>query len=190
MKRRYAISLFALTACQIGGPYSNPYDYAQVGDASGDVSLATEPALAGDDAAPASGDDAPAALTEDVGPASDDGGGGDDGGLGTGPGDGGGACSPAVAVCDPVHNTGCNALQQCDVNPFQATTPTGQCVLGGGAEGGACTVSIFNESCAPGSTCVSGTCRQLCFCNSDCPAGQCCSDHTGPGGFTLCRPCP
>lgn len=57
-------------------------------------------------------------------------------------------------------------------------------------EAGACTASFFSESCPPKSTCVDGGCRELCFCDADCPAGQCCSDTSGPPGFTLCRPCP
>jgi hypothetical protein len=53
-----------------------------------------------------------------------------------------------------------------------------------------CLSTIVTESCPPMFTCVGGSCRQLCFCNGDCPIGQCCSDMSGPPGFTLCRPCP
>jgi hypothetical protein len=103
----------------------------------------------------------------------------------------GGACVAAVAVCDPVHNTGCNPLQQCDVDTLQTLTPTGLCVFNSGSEGGgACTMTFVSESCAPKQTCASGVCRALCFCNADCPIGQCCSDASGPRGFTLCGTCP
>ncbi len=103
---------------------------------------------------------------------------------------GGSACLPSVAGCDPVHNTGCDPLEQCDVSSLATGTLTGQCVFGGGAVGDACTASIVSESCAPQSTCVAGECRQLCFCDADCPKQQCCSDSSGPGGFNLCRACP
>jgi hypothetical protein len=103
----------------------------------------------------------------------------------------GGACAAAVAACDPVHNTGCNPLQQCDVDTTQASTPTGICVFNSGSEGGgACTMTFVSESCPPRHTCASGVCRALCFCNADCPIGQCCSDTSGPRGFTLCQTCP
>ena len=176
------IALAGLGACRLGGPRANPDDYVSFPDAATDVFVSVTPPE-GDD-----GGGSPPEKDAGGGP-SDDGGAtsGDDGG-GFGGSDAAG-CSPMVAVCDPVHNTGCNPLQQCDVNPLQAGVPTGQCVFGMDA-GGACTASIFSESCLPGSTCVDAGCRLLCFCDTDCPTGQCCSDRSGPPGFTLCRPCP
>jgi hypothetical protein len=101
-----------------------------------------------------------------------------------------GGCSSTAAVCDPVHNTGCNPFQQCDVDPSQASTPTGLCLFGGGTDAGTCLATIFTESCPAKSTCVDGGCRTLCFCNGDCPVGECCSDRSGPPGFTMCGGCP
>jgi hypothetical protein len=104
-----------------------------------------------------------------------------------------GGCGRMVPICDPVHNTGCNPLQQCDVDPNQPTTPTGLCLFGpspeAGAGAGTCLASLFTESCPARSTCVAGACRAVCFCDSDCPSSQCCSAR-GPVGFNLCEPCP
>jgi hypothetical protein len=181
-----------LLGCRLGGPSSDPNQYVRSPDATtkdvavsastpfGDDAASTPPtggavdAVAGDDgAAPLPDDDGGAfdAAFEDVLEA--------------------GGCSSTVATCDPIHNTGCNALQQCDVNMLVTNTPTGLCVFNSGSvEAGACIATIYTESCDPKSTCVDGGCRQLCFCNDDCPTGQCCSDTSGPPGFTLCRPCP
>jgi hypothetical protein len=182
MKWGHAVLLGGLTACRFGGPSTNPYDYMTYPDAAMDAtSTSLPPPSAGDDGPP--GSPAGDASGGDLDAGDLDAGDLDDGDLDT-------LCSPAVmvAVCDPVHNTGCNPLQQCDVDPSQMTMPTGLCVFGGGTEGGACTMSIFTESCPPKSTCVDGGCRPLCFCNADCP-GQCCSDNSGPPGFTMCGPC-
>jgi hypothetical protein len=189
---RYLVSLAAVGACRFGGPSANPDDSVSFRDAGADgVPISPSP-TSGDDAASTPAGDEAAMPAGDVRSPSGDAPSGDAGGFDSAPDDVAqtGACSSTVAVCDPVHNTGCNPLQQCDVNPLQATVPTGQCVFGGGVDAGGCTASFVNESCAPKSTCVDGGCRQLCFCNADCPPGQCCSDTSGPPGFTLCRPCP
>jgi hypothetical protein len=180
MKWRCAVWLALVAACRFGGPSAKPEEYVSLIDAAAEAGRF----LPGDDAGSSSPIGEGSAPPDDVGM----------------PGDGGvfddaiateeAACSVSVAVCDPVHNTGCNPLQQCDINPLQMSAPTGQCVFGGAADAGFCTVSIVNESCAPKSTCVDGGCRQLCSCNADCPAGQCCSDRSGPAGFSLCRTCP
>jgi hypothetical protein len=97
-----------------------------------------------------------------------------------------------TAVCDPVHNTGCNPFQQCDVNPSDADVPTGQCVgapFGGGSDASPCTANFLTETCSAKSTCVNGGCRALCFCDGDCPAGLCCSDPSGAPGFKVCGSC-
>jgi hypothetical protein len=186
MKWRHAVVLAGLAGCRFGGPSADPYEYMAFPDAETD---ATSTSMA-----PHAGEDEPSAAPAGEASAGDlDAGDLDAGDLDAGDLDGGNLdalCSPVVtvAVCDPVHNTGCNPLQQCDVDPSQTSMPTGQCVFGGGAEGGTCTTSIFTESCPPKSTCVDGGCRQLCFCNADCP-GQCCSDNSGPPGFTMCGPC-
>ena len=136
MKRRYEIAgLAGLVACRFGGPTANPAAYVAFPDAAGNGGVGAA-SVADDGGSPASpvdattvpsggdtnGDDAPGgdASADDApnGETTD-----------------GGACSGTVAVCNPVRNTGCNALQQCDVDPSQATTPTGLCVFGSAAEG-------------------------------------------------------
>ena len=192
--RRAAIVLVALGACRFGGPSANPYAYVSFPEEGGvDGSTAADDggSVAPPDDATIGPPGSDGALPDD-GASGDSGSGddarGDDASLGAGEG---GSCAATVAVCNPVHNTGCNPLQQCDVDVSQTTTPTGLCVFnGGGADTGPCSSSIVSESCPPQSTCISGGCRELCFCNTDCPAGQCCSDTSGPPGFTLCRPCP
>ncbi len=187
MKGRYAASLAVLVACRFAGPTSNPDQFVPfAGTDAGGPHVST---TTGDDAtstSPAGG--AAGATPEDGGAAAGDDGGGLDAAFDDVPASG--RCAPPVAVCDPVHNTGCNAFQQCDVDPLQTTTRTGQCVFGAGMDASVCTASIFTESCPPKSTCVDGGCRQICFCSADCPVGQCCSDTSGPPGFGLCRPCP
>lgn len=177
MNWRHAVLFVGLSACRFGGPSGNPYEYVSFPiDASAD-GISTSTTFP-------SGDDGPAGSPGDDAFAGDIDAGDIDGGLGPS-----NLCSVTVAVCDPVHNTGCNPLQQCDVAPSQTTTLTGQCIFGGGADGGACTTSIFTDTCSARSTCVDGGCRQLCFCDTDCVAGQCCSDRSGPPGFTLCGAC-
>jgi hypothetical protein len=186
--RRGAIVLVGLGACRFGGPSADPYAYVSFPEEGG----ALEASTAADDGGFVAPIDAtigrPGKDGNDSAPSSDEAS-GDDGSSGNT--SEGGACAAAVAVCNPVHNTGCNPLQQCDVDVSQTTTPTGLCVFNGGApDTGPCSASIVNESCAPRFTCLGGSCRELCFCDADCPAGQCCSDTSGPHGFTLCQPCP
>jgi hypothetical protein len=188
MLRGAAPALVAwLAACHFGGPTGNPYTYVE-GDASDDAGSAAQASTgAFDGTTPISVADAGAAQGDDafVGP---DPGFGDDGSSGGA--EGGGACQETVAVCDPVHNTGCNPLQQCDVDPTQTMTATGLCLFYSASDAASCTATAFTESCPARSTCVTGSCKALCFCDSDCPAGQCCSDTSGPTGFTLCATCP
>lgn len=192
MRGPAAIGLTCLVACRFGGPTANADEYVAFPDAEGkDASF---PAVSGDDSAPENGDTADGGSVDEssASDASDgaDGGSGDDGSTGDDAGDAGG-CSSPVAVCDPIHNSGCNAVQQCDVDPLHADAATGQCLLDfGGIDGGSCSTSFIWASCPPHSTCVGTSCRQLCSCNADCPTGQCCSDTSGPPGFMLCRPCP
>jgi hypothetical protein len=185
------VPIGVLVSCRFGGPSANPDDYVAF-DAGADAVLADEQGSQGEDAAVARTDaDASGASGADASP-------GDatppDEASDASTADGvveGGACAVAVAVCDPVHNMGCNPLQQCDVDTSQTSTPTGLCVFNSGSEGGGvCTMTFVSESCAPKHTCASGVCRALCFCNADCPSGQCCSDTSGPRGFTLCQTCP
>jgi hypothetical protein len=185
------VPIVVLVSCRFGGPSANPDDYVAF-DTGADAALDHEQGSQGDDAAVAPIDvDASVAASDDAS-------------HGDAPPQGdasdastpdavvdGRVCAATVAVCDPVKNTGCNPLQQCDVDTTQTSTPTGLCVFGSSSEGGlACTMSFVSESCPPQHTCVSGACRALCVCNADCPAGQCCFDTSGPHGFTLCRPCP
>jgi hypothetical protein len=103
------------------------------------------------------------------------------------------ACGPAkpVATCDPVRNTGCPPLTQCDIET-SATTPTGRCVFFQATPGVPCSSSFVNVTCDAQNTCVAGECRKMCYCDSDCPPDNCCSDTSGPGpagAFKLCHPC-
>jgi hypothetical protein len=182
------VALATLAACRFGGPSGNPAEYitypddAESQDAEGaqDTPDGQGPTSGGDDATLVATDGATQVAGDDS--AADDVSNGDDAPSG---------CGPTIAVCNPIHNTGCNPLQQCDVDTTQTMAPTGVCVFNSGADaGGPCTTSIFTESCAPQSTCVSGACRALCFCDTDCPVGDCCSDTSGPAGFTLCQKCP
>ncbi len=194
MKWGHTFLLAGLTACRTGGPDADPNDYIAFPpeggvDSSADERGTIEPAghdgmdAGGGSAAPPPGDDAGPTTLVDVGsPAGNDARSSDVEG---------GTCSPPmVMVCDPVHNTGCDTLQQCDVDPLQTATPTGACVFAAPAEGGPCLFTYVTESCPAQFTCVDGSCKELCFCDADCPKGQCCSDTSGPAGFTLCRPCP
>ena len=188
--------LLVLLGCRTGGPSADPLAYVETAvDATDATQGAPAPADDGsalDDSFTPSPDDAMNPTSDDAGSSAADGGGVGDGAAGDAPV--GSACMPTVAVCDPVHNTGCNPLQQCDVDSQNTTAskPTGLCVFpgGGSVDASPCTATFVNESCAPKSTCVSATCRLLCFCTSDCPTGQCCSDTSGPLGFRLCRTCP
>jgi hypothetical protein len=185
------VGVAGLVACRIGGPTADPNGYVAFPDGAAE---GASPAPMDDAATVSSGDDGDDSVGGDANDSSTSVSSGDGGNTGDGPASvtttDGGACSRTVAVCDPVHNTGCNSLQQCDVDPYQTTTPTGLCVFASPAEGSPCLSTIFTESCRAGFTCVSGNCRALCFCNADCPTGQCCSDTSGPPAFSLCSPCP
>ena len=177
-------ALAALTACKLGGPSSDPEAYVSFpNDAS--TSTGTLDAPGDDGSSPSAGEassqDEPGVL--------------DDGALASSGLDDGQAstctdAAPAIPVCDPIRNTGCNPFQQCDVDPNQTATATGLCLFYTAADGGACSATVFTETCPARSTCVGGACRTLCGCSGDCPAGECCSDTSGPPGFTLCAPCP
>jgi hypothetical protein len=177
-----------VAACRFGGPSGDPEAYVAIpSDAAADATTGAPPPL--DDAsAVAPGVDA-AAPGDDAST--------NDGAASDGPSDAlappadARGCGAPIAVCDPIRNTGCNPFQQCDVDLTQTAAPTGVCVFNSGSsEGGACSSSVFSETCSPRSTCVNGACRALCSCDADCAAGECCSDTGGPPGFTLCRPCP
>lgn len=145
--RLEALVLFGVAACRIGGPSANPDQYVTFppGDAGAQDEQGIEPG-AGDDATVGSAGDATAGPNgDDASPLdTDDGGGGDDAS-----GDDG-SCGPTVAICNPVRNTGCNPLQQCDVDTSQKTMPTGICVFNSGTDaGGPCSASFVSESCPP-----------------------------------------
>ena len=103
------------------------------------------------------------------------------------------ACEPATPLptCDPVHNTGCPPLTQCDLDPA-ASVPTGRCVFfQASVDPNTCTAAVV-ESCEARTTCASNACRTMCYCDGDCPIGQCCSDGAAPGPegpVKLCKPC-
>jgi hypothetical protein len=186
-----AITTFATSAaCRFGGPSADPNAYVSfptdatatdgAEDASMSEALDAPESIDGTARVDAPADDAPA----------DDASAGE-GGSDAPSTDGHAACASAIAVCDPIHDTGCNALQQCDVDLTQATTPTGACVFNSAqSDGGPCTVSVLSESCPPRFTCIASACHALCACDSDCPPTTCCSDTGGPPGFRLCQPCP
>jgi hypothetical protein len=184
MKRlAVAVACGLAAACQFGGPSGNPYQYAP--SDSSDDDAGSEPE--GASGTPLDATTSLPPITVGEGGATP----GDDAFGGSSPdtGDDGG-CTQTVAICDPVHNTGCNPLQQCDVDPTQTMTATGLCLFYSASDSGPCTATAFTESCPAKSTCVTGACKALCFCDSDCPTGQCCSDTSGPAGFTLCGTCP
>ena len=103
-------------------------------------------------------------------------------------------CEPApmIAVCDPIHNSGCSrTLQmQCDVD-LEAATLSGKCVFSAETPtSGLCLNIPPTESCPPGQTCVDGDqCHTLCLCDADCPAGECCKTALGALGFKTCIGC-
>ena len=194
--RRGALALIGLAACRFGGPSADPNEYVA---SAVDGSSKDGQGPGGDDATLTSTTDgsdepglAPDARVLEGGPAGGDA--SNDGGSTLGVIDGdtdAASCQQTGVTCNPVRNTGCNPFQQCDVDTSQTKTPTGICVFNNGSDGGtSCSSSVLAESCPPQSTCVSGGCRTLCFCGADCPVGECCSDTSGPAGFTLCRPCP
>ena len=157
--------------------------YVAIGDASVSVDASDGASLEdAPDRESAAGDDA-----GEAGVLQDDGG-AQDGGPGLADD---ASCTATVPVCDPVHNTGCNPFQQCDVDPSQTITPAGLCLFHSApADAGPCLQTVVSETCDAQATCVAGACRALCNCNADCPPGQCCADTSGPKGFRLCGSCP
>jgi hypothetical protein len=193
--RTWALALATLVACRFGGPSADPKDYVtfpEDGGADASTSSHAGPPSPVDDGGGADPDVSTSAGDDSGGPASDDSATDDsttnDGGGG---GDGAGQCGATVPVCDPIHNTGCNPFQQCDVDPTQKTAATGLCLFYSGSDAsGACMSTGITESCPAKETCVSGACRALCLCNADCAPGQCCTDTSSAAPFKLCQACP
>ncbi|MET0285372.1 MAG: hypothetical protein ABW352_12910 [Polyangiales bacterium] len=98
--------------------------------------------------------------------------------------------SPAPAVCDPVKNTECPPLMQCEIDP-EATMPSGRCVFWMLQILDQCSSDGLNTTCEGPSSCVDGTCRKPCYCDADCDMGACCKGAApGPAGpIKLCEPC-
>ncbi|MGO9839557.1 MAG: hypothetical protein ACLP1X_35720 [Polyangiaceae bacterium] len=188
--RRYSSAIFlcGLTACRFGGPSADPSQYVSADDGSSSPEASDE-ASSGDEASVES--DMPDASSEAAQGALLDATADEGAGKNPFPEESTAVsnCQPSVPVCDPVHNTGCNPLQQCDVDPTQTQTPTGLCVFGSPSDAAMCLATAVTESCGPGSTCAGGTCRSLCYCDSDCPPGQCCSGTSNAGAFLLCESC-
>jgi hypothetical protein len=96
-------------------------------------------------------------------------------------------------VCDPVCNTGCSALQRCDISDVVAQA--GSCVgIWITNEGDACFRGTGTDSCAAGLSCVDGKCKRLCYANTDCKApNNCCNLRIEINGFDTrwlgCAPC-
>jgi hypothetical protein len=102
------------------------------------------------------------------------------------------ACErPAVAVCDPVMNSGCPDIlaMQCAID-HGADVTAGYCIFQApnSMMGPTCLNTVVTESCPPRSTCVGGMCRTLCFCDIDCN-GECCNQPVGAHRFRACGPC-
>jgi hypothetical protein len=183
--------LIGVAACRFGGPSADPAQYVAFADASAEVGTGVGSSDdASIDADLGTGSDATTDATPDVAETDDTGTASDGAVIGPSPeGSTGASCTPTAAVCDPVHNTGCNPLQQCDVDPTQTQTPTGLCLFYSSADAATCLATAFTESCAQGSTCVGGACRAVCYCDSDCPVGQCCPGTSHAGPFRLCESC-
>lgn len=100
--------------------------------------------------------------------------------------------APSIAVCDPVHNSGCSRAlaTQCAVD-LTATTLSGVCVFRADTPAsGLCLDLPGFESCPPGQRCIDGeACHTLCLCDADCPASACCKAPVGDLGFKTCVPC-
>jgi hypothetical protein len=98
--------------------------------------------------------------------------------------------NPAPAVCDPVKNTECPPLMQCELDP-DATMPAGRCVFWQLQILDECSSDGLNTTCEGPTSCVAGTCRKPCYCNADCDMGSCCKGAApGPAGpVKLCEPC-
>jgi len=207
MKRRVQLVCIMLVGCTYGGSDEDPLMGLAPGNSSDDLGT-TDPVMGGN------GDAMPSPSTNPPTNPPTNNGATNTGGASTGsmsgsktPATGGvdagveagnattapNACGPAqpVATCDPVRNTGCPPLTQCDIET-SATTPTGRCVFYQATPGVPCSSSFVNVTCDAQNTCVAGECRKLCYCDSDCPPGNCCSDTSGPGpagAFKLCHPC-
>jgi hypothetical protein len=193
-----AVVLVGAAACRFGGPSADPNEYLAFTDAAVDVSEddgssggsnLTDSALEAELDATFEGTAFDGAESGDSAAADDST--ADSVAIHPSP-DGSpeaATCQPTASVCDPVHNTGCNPTQRCDVNSTQTQTPTGLCVFDSPSDAATCLATLFTESCGPGSTCVGGACRALCYCDSDCPTGQCCSGTAHAGGFVLCESC-
>jgi hypothetical protein len=83
-----------------------------------------------------------------------------------------------VARCNPVANTGCEALlgERCTVDREAATT-AGRCVYQGFATiEGECSEDTLASTCPAGTTCKANQCRDVCLCDADCAAGLCCNE--------------
>jgi hypothetical protein len=102
-------------------------------------------------------------------------------------------CEPfSVEGCNPVTNETCpdSLAMQCAIDHLAILT--GYCIFSSPtppALGGDCLNTGVTESCPPTSTCVDGTCRELCYCDIDCTAGTCCTDPVADTGFKVCGDC-
>lgn len=188
-----------LAGCTYGGPSGDPLSGFAADDRGGQSDVASSPSVPSQSSSDepdakvrsSSGSDAGKSNSGKPGDAGSSGSGSSSGGSASaGNGGSADACAPAkaVATCDPVRNTGCPPLTQCDIDT-SASEPTGRCVFYSNPDGGECTSSFVNVGCSAQSTCVAGMCRKMCYCDSDCPQGQACSDTSGPGpsgAFKLC----
>jgi hypothetical protein len=169
MKSQFGWACVMVAGCAFGGGSDDPTD--------GVVTLALdagEPSSAdeGDDDVPVVVRDAStldATVRSDAGSAD------------AGKADAGNKCGPdkALAMCDPVKNTGCTLVWQCDLNTA-GTAQAGRCVLFNPLSLGGCGADDLSTTCAGGSACISNACQQLCYCDSDCDMGKKCKG-TAPG---------
>lgn len=172
MRQRFsiALALVFVVGCAFGGSDEDPRKEVVIGDAGDEVDASTdaEATLDGDVDAHQPADTDAALMPPE-------------------------SCEPGAPIntCDPVRNTGCLPVTQCDVD-VDSTMAKGRCVFPEMQSGTSCTASFLSTTCPAKSACLAGVCRKLCWCSRDCGAGECCraAPSLGPSAaFRLCEPC-
>ncbi len=178
MNSRVSLACALVAGCTFGGSDEDPtngYSADISLDGGGSINAADSSVMQGMDGS----------LVADTGTrdaSAGDAGKGDGGSAGAG----GSMCKPAqaVAVCDPVANTGCDFLLQCDIDS-DAKTQAGRCVFWT-LSLASCSANALTETCDPKNTCVKGQCKALCYCDKDCPSGtKCTGTVPGPAGAVM-----
>jgi hypothetical protein len=190
MKGLVCATSLLLAACRLGGPSADPGQVFEVGDVASAVadgeagssggSSPTEDAgtvvgTTADGAVTIPGDEVDAADEFD---ASDE--------LDAAAPDASQCNTPLNPLsCDPVHGTGCDFLQQCDID-IDLPSLDARCVFSTPDDAGTCSSTIFSQSCPPPSTCAQGSCHTICLCDADCKSGEYCTPTNGATGFSYC----